>query len=221
MNGIRVIAFDADDTLWDCQTYFDVVTEQMCDLLRPWADHDTSWQELLRTESKNLPLTALAASEQDDGSSCGLHCEEFVLQRRGIVFDDAELIRVARENGWLQDDGTRIGDVGNVLEKVGLRVTKDFGFSLDDVARLLAEGKDVIAVVDGGELVGDRDTERMEDKFIGEIPDHALVVTSVDTDGQTVEVHDPQSENERDTYPTEQFLDAWEDSGRYLVVVES
>ena len=57
MNGIRVIAFDADDTLWDCQTYFDVVTEQMCDLLRPWADHDTSWQELLRTESKNLPLT--------------------------------------------------------------------------------------------------------------------------------------------------------------------
>ncbi len=191
-------------------------------LLQDSAEIDTEVERLVHQDGvKNLPLTALAASEQDDGSSCGLHCEEFVLQRRGIVFDDAELIRVARENGWLQDDGTRIGDVGNVLEKVGLRVTKDFGFSLDDVARLLAEGKDVIAVVDGGELVGDRDTERMEDKFIGEIPDHALVVTSVDTDGQTVEVHDPQSENERDTYPTEQFLDAWEDSGRYLVVVES
>ena len=54
---VRVIAFDADDTLWDCQTYFDQVTEQMCELLRPWADHDTCWQELLRTEAKNLPLT--------------------------------------------------------------------------------------------------------------------------------------------------------------------
>ncbi len=54
---VRVMAFDADDTLWDCQTYFDHVTEQMCSLLQPWADHDTCWQELLRTESKNLPLT--------------------------------------------------------------------------------------------------------------------------------------------------------------------
>ena len=54
---VRVVAFDADDTLWDCQTYFDRVTEQMCSLLQPWADHDTCWQELLRTESKNLPLT--------------------------------------------------------------------------------------------------------------------------------------------------------------------
>lgn len=57
LTDVRVIAFDADDTLWDCQTYFDRVTEQMCDLLRPWAEHDTCWQELLRTESKNLPLT--------------------------------------------------------------------------------------------------------------------------------------------------------------------
>ncbi|MCR4614393.1 MAG: HAD hydrolase-like protein [Bacteroidaceae bacterium] len=57
LTDVRVIAFDADDTLWDCQTYFDHVTEQMCDLLCPWADHDTCWQELLRTESKNLPLT--------------------------------------------------------------------------------------------------------------------------------------------------------------------
>lgn len=55
--NVRVIAFDADDTLWDCQTFFDRVTEQMCDLLRPWADHDICWRELLKTETKNLPLT--------------------------------------------------------------------------------------------------------------------------------------------------------------------
>lgn len=169
---------------------------------------------------KSLPLTAMAATDGDESRSCGQHCEEYVLHRRGIVFDEAELIHVAREHGWLQEGGTRIGDIGNVLEKVGLHVTKEFGYTLDDVQQMLADGKDVIAVVDGGELVGDRNMERMEDKYIGEIPDHAVVVTQVDLKQQTVEIYDPQSENDSDTYPMEQFLDAWEDSGRYLVVVE-
>lgn len=188
-------------------------------LLQRAAEIDDDVEQMMRKgDVKNLPLTAMAASEPDAGT-CGQHCEEFILSRRSIVFDEAELISVAREHGWLQEGGTRIGDLGNVLEKVGLNVTKEFDYSIDDIDRLLREGKDVIAVVDGGELVGDRNMERMEDKYIGEIPDHAIVVTQVDLEQQTVEVYDPQSENERDTYPMEQFLDAWEDSGRYLVVV--
>ena len=191
-------------------------------LLQRATEIDEEVEKLVqRGDVKNLPLTAMAASDGDDSRSCGQHCEEFVLRRRGIVFDEAELIRVAREQGWLQEGGTRIGDIGNVLEKVGLRVTKEFGYTLDDVQQMLADGKDVIAVVDGGELVGDRNMERMEDKYIGEIPDHAVVVTQVDLEQQTVEVYDPQSENDCDTYPMEQFLDAWEDSGRYIVVVEA
>lgn len=191
------------------------------DLLQRATEIDDGVEKLVRRDDiKSLPLTAVAATDGEESSSCGQHCEEFVLRRRGIVFDEAELIHVARENGWLQEEGTRIGDIGNVLEKVGLHVTKEFGYTLDDVQQMLADGKDVIAVVDGGELVGDRNMERMEDKYIGEIPDHAVVVTQVNQTKQTVEVYDPQSENERDTYPFEQFLDAWEDSGRYLVVIE-
>lgn len=190
-------------------------------LLERAAEIDEDVERLVRQgDVKSLPLTAMAATENDESRSCGQHCEEFVLRHRNIVFDEAELIHVAREHGWLQEGGTRIGDIGNVLEKVGLKVTKEFGYTLDDLHQLLADGKDIIAVVDGGELVGDRNMERMEDKYIGEIPDHAVVVTQVDLAQQTVEVYDPQSENERDTYPFEQFLDAWEDSGRYLVTVE-
>lgn len=191
-------------------------------LLRRSEEIDDEVEQLLREGNlKSLPLTAMAATQQGEASTCGLSCEEFVMERRSIVFDEAELISVSREQGWLQKGGTRIGDIGNVLEKAGLRVTKNFDYTLDDLQRLLSEGKDVIAVVDGGELVGDRDMERLEDKYIGEIPDHAVVVTKVDDEAQTIEVFDPQSENERDTYPTEQFMDAWEDSGRYLVVVET
>ena len=191
-------------------------------LLRRSQEIDEEVGRLLREgKLKSLPLTAMAATDPSEASTCGLRCEEFVMARRGLVFDESQIFSISREQGWLQKGGTRIGDLGNVLQKAGLRVTKQFDYTFDDLRRLLDEGKDVIAVVDGGELVGDRDTERLEDKFIGEIPDHAVVVTRVDDAADTVEVFDPQSENERDTYPREQFADAWEDSGCYLVVVES
>ena len=34
---IKVLAFDADDTLWDCQSWFDDVERRCCELLSPWA----------------------------------------------------------------------------------------------------------------------------------------------------------------------------------------
>ena len=34
---IKVLAFDADDTLWDCQSWFDDVERRCCLLLSPWA----------------------------------------------------------------------------------------------------------------------------------------------------------------------------------------
>jgi len=100
-----------------------------------------------------------------------------------------------------------------------LTINKSFDHSLEDLRVALDEGKDVIAIVDGGELVGDRKAEILEDIFVGEIPDHAVVVTRVDLDKDEVELFDPQSQNESDTYTTEQFLDAWEDSCKYAVLV--
>ncbi|MCH5177916.1 MAG: hypothetical protein J1F25_07810 [Prevotellaceae bacterium] len=168
----------------------------------------------------NLPLAAMAALSETEANVCDVRCEEFVLVRRGMAVSTAELHEEARQKGWLQEGGTRIGDVGNLLESKGLAVTREFNYTLADVERFLAEGKDVIAVVDGGELVGDRELERLEDRFIGEIPDHAVVVTAVDLAGDRVEVFDPQSGSGCDAYPVEQFVDAWADSCFYLVVAE-
>ena len=56
MNNIRLIAFDADDTLWDCQGHFEKVMQQLYDELQPWADREKSAQELFTTERKNMPL---------------------------------------------------------------------------------------------------------------------------------------------------------------------
>jgi putative hydrolase of the HAD superfamily len=52
-----VLAFDADDTLWDCQSWFDDVERRCCELLSPWATAREVSEELVNTERKNLSLT--------------------------------------------------------------------------------------------------------------------------------------------------------------------
>ena len=50
--NIKVIAFDADDTMWDCQSYFEAVENQLYGLIAPYCDSPA--QELFRTESANM-----------------------------------------------------------------------------------------------------------------------------------------------------------------------
>ena len=54
---IKVLAFDADDTLWDCQSWFDDVERRCCLLLSPWATAREVSEGLVNTERKNLSLT--------------------------------------------------------------------------------------------------------------------------------------------------------------------
>ena len=54
---IKVIAFDADDTLWDCQSWFDDVERKCGELLTPWATAREVSKGLIDTERKNLSLT--------------------------------------------------------------------------------------------------------------------------------------------------------------------
>jgi len=56
MNHISLIAFDADDTLWDCQGHFEQVMQHLYDELSPWVDRETATAELFATERKNMPL---------------------------------------------------------------------------------------------------------------------------------------------------------------------
>jgi putative hydrolase of the HAD superfamily len=53
---IKVMAFDADDTLWDCQGHFERVMQRLYDELVPWVDRETAALELFATERKNMPL---------------------------------------------------------------------------------------------------------------------------------------------------------------------
>ena len=53
---IKVIAFDADDTLWVNEPYFQETEQKFCNLLEDYLPHHTVSRELLQTEINNLRL---------------------------------------------------------------------------------------------------------------------------------------------------------------------
>jgi putative hydrolase of the HAD superfamily len=53
---IKVIAFDADDTLWINEPYFQATEKKFCALLEDYLPHHTVSKELLKTEIANLSL---------------------------------------------------------------------------------------------------------------------------------------------------------------------
>ncbi len=53
---IKVIAFDADDTLWVNEPYFEETEKKFCVLMQDYLSHHTLSQELFKTEIQNLPL---------------------------------------------------------------------------------------------------------------------------------------------------------------------
>jgi putative hydrolase of the HAD superfamily len=53
---LKTIAFDADDTLWVNQPYFDEAEKKVTQLLSPYLAGHSLEQELFKTEINNLPL---------------------------------------------------------------------------------------------------------------------------------------------------------------------
>ncbi|SHL14205.1 hypothetical protein SAMN05444407_102389 [Chryseobacterium contaminans] len=55
-NHITTIAFDADDTLWINEPYFQEAENKFCALLEDYLPLHSVSQELFKTEMKNLHL---------------------------------------------------------------------------------------------------------------------------------------------------------------------
>ena len=175
---------------------------------------------LMLQDSDLLPMTAMAAT-CDEENYCSLECEKYVLRRLNIEFDEQQLLENAIHNGWQRQDGTALHNVGRHLEANGLVVTRRYKSSIRDIAQALYEGDNVIVAVDGGELIGNGVEELLEDILISQIPDHVVVVLSLDTENKTITIFDPNSSNQEDTYALEQFEDAWNDSKNYMLTITS
>ena len=165
-----------------------------------------------------IPMTAFAATCNEE-NYCSLECEKYILRKQNIEFDEAKLLQNAIQNGWQKKEGTALHNVGRHLEDKGLVATRQYNASIEDIANALNEKDNVIVAIDGGELLGNKVAEIQEDVVIGQIPDHTVVVLSLDEAGKTITIFDPNSSNAEDTYPIEQFKDAWNDSKNYLITI--
>lgn len=150
---------------------------------------------------------------------CAVRCEEYILHCFGIHKTIPELRDMALDSGWLTDDGAYVKDLGNTAAAFGLKVEKCEDATLQDIIKAIDEGKQVIAAVDGGELIGDPLEERLEDVLVGGVVDHCVVVLSASIQGDEVVLFDPAFGPVPLTVTIAHFLDAWEDSNYHCVFV--
>ena len=61
MKGIKVIVFDADDTLWDNQSYFDRAEDVFTEELKEYGTAEELSAILFKTESANMPVLGYGA----------------------------------------------------------------------------------------------------------------------------------------------------------------
>lgn len=156
-----------------------------------------------------LPMMKMAA--ESGNNVCSVLCEAFVLHRRGVPFEEKELLDVAQQNHWLTPQGTPLHSIGQLLAYYGLMVTRRYDATMDDIARALALDNDVLVVVDSDKLYPER--VDMEDA-----PNHVVVLMEIDGDSKTVMIFDPQ-ENAQMAIPIPQFELAWKESQNYMVRV--
>lgn len=56
LNGIKVIAFDADDTLWENENFFRDAEQEFCKVMEEFEEAEETMKKLFRTEVQNLEL---------------------------------------------------------------------------------------------------------------------------------------------------------------------
>lgn len=151
--------------------------------------------------------------------TCAIKSQQLILNDFGIPCSEDDLVRYSAEQGWYNGNGTSIEDVGNLLEHAGVQCTRQCDANVFNLVRELSQGHRVIVGVDSGELWGNRFTEWLKDFFLGSTPNHALLVTGIDTSDPNnvkVVVTDPGTGEAGKEYPLDQFMDAWSDASCYL-----
>lgn len=173
---LQILAFDADDTLWDCQGHFDQVEKDYCQVLAPYADEATVSEMLFQTETANMPLLGYGSK----AFTLSL-VENAVKVSRGQVCA-ADVLRIVElGKSLLQLPATPLPEVRPTLE--ALHQAKDFamvvftkGELLDQENKLKRSGlaplfDDIIVVSDKS-----KDEYAKLCKRFGTTIDHLLMV---------------------------------------------
>ena len=189
------------------------------------AENDIELQEIIRISREIdeelamdsvpsvIPMTAMAAKKKEN-YLCDIECEEFVLHQFGIETTHKTLLDTAYKNCWLREKGMPLYNIGRLLEKNNLAVSRRYETSIADIDRLLNAGNQLIAVVDEFVLSEDNSSE-------SQYPNHAVAISSISIEKEEIVLYNPNTTEELSTYSISSFEKAWKKSGYYLVIVNT
>ena len=189
------------------------------------AEQDMELQEIIRIASEVdedmaitikptiIPMTAMAAKKKET-YLCDIECEEFVLHQFGIEVTHKSLLDTAYKNCWLKDKGMPLYNIGRLLEKNNLPVSRRYNSHIEEVVRLLSAGNQLIAVVDDT-LLGNAQSSANQH------PNHAVAISSILVETDEIILFNPNTDEELTKYSLSSFMEAWRQSNNYLVVINT
>lgn len=163
-----------------------------------------------------IPASSMAA---DDGENlCDFQCEQYILKSFGVDLEEKSLIKEAKMNYWLKDQGTPLYNMGKLMERNGLYVERVYGQNTVKLVESLLDYK-VIVVVNGNLLLEQDENQDLPDFCRQMEANHAVVVISVDKESGKVVLYNPATDGEdcKSEYSLELFERAWSDSRNYMV----
>ena len=164
---------------------------------------------IFKSIRKNAPILALAASSETN--DCVVRCEEYVLEKFGLMSHVKDYSNEARLHGWLKETGTSLYNIGRLLEMAGLSVSRFTDGSYVNMKTELDAGCSIIVAVNKESLSGnviDNDT----------MPNHAMIVSKIDEAKDLIVLYDP-SENKTWEMSIDDFYDIWQCSNKFFVSV--
>lgn len=189
------------------------------------AEQDMELQEIIRIASEVdedmaitvkptiIPMTAMAAKKKET-YLCDIECEEFVLHQFGIEVTHKSLLDTAYKNCWLKDKGMPLYNIGRLLEKNNLPVSRRYNSTIEEVVRLLSAGNQLIAVVDDT-LLGNAQSSANQH------PNHAVAISSITVETDEIILFNPNTDEELTKYSISSFMEAWRQSNNYLVIINT
>lgn len=189
------------------------------------AEQDKELQEIIRIANEVdeymatavkpavIPMTAMAAKTKET-YLCDIECEEFVLHQFGIEVTHKSLLDTAYKNCWLRDKGMPLYNIGRLLEKNNLSVSRRYNSTIEEIDRLLSAGNQLIAVVNDSILCNALSSE-------SRYPNHAVAISSISIETGEIILFNPNADEELTSYSIASFLEAWRESNNYLVVINT
>lgn len=217
---------DGNTTVEETQMVLDAAAkdESLQELIRLSAevDEDLDGIEFNFSPQEKCPLPMLErAAKNTVDNLCAIRCEGYALRHFGIEITDELLEQDAKQKGWLHEDGMPLHLIGWSSSVYGSYVSRRYDCSINDISKALRNENVVIVVIDNSELNLPPREARKKDVELGKLPNHAVVITSLDQKKNTIDIFNPGFPDLSKTYPIDVFIEAWNDSYNYLVTISN